>query len=199
MIRQSFLWPRRPDPSTWSPRQPRQQHRPDYRVTLGLDVVAGRLECVEVTVVPVRPGLVVTGTLLRSLPVGRLVAETIDALDRQRLALERGAGPLPDNAADMDEEWLRRRAAFWERARADAERLAPIVSKKGYASRGRRYPPDHLQRVAAVYSEAAKERPDPTAAVADLFHVTRSAAAKWVSRAREKSLLPPATTRRPQP
>ena len=52
---------------------------------------------------------------------------------------------------------------------------------------------DALAEVARVYREAWQVGANPTAAVADVFTLSRSAAAKRVARAREAGLLPPTT------
>lgn len=194
-MRETFLWPEPPDPSTWSSNRPGGRHRVDYVIAIDVDVVKGHVECIGITVTP-RKGAVITGALLREIPIGRLVQRTVERHEQRRRALMHGGDTLPDNAHEMDDEWFRRRAAFWERAKVEAEKLAPIVQKTGYASRGRRYPPDHLQHVARLYREVAGLRRDPTAAVAETYGVTRTAAAKWVARAREKGLLAPAPQRR---
>ena len=59
--------------------------------------------------------------------------------------------------------------------------------------RGRRptYGPAFFALVTRVYTEAMGRREPPTVAVAQWGHVSKSTAAKWVSKARELSLLPP--------
>lgn len=54
------------------------------------------------------------------------------------------------------------------------------------------YGSKHFAEVATVYREALAESNAPTMAVAKHFDTTKSAAAKWVARARAMGLLPPA-------
>ena len=60
------------------------------------------------------------------------------------------------------------------------------------ATRGTMYPPDHFARVAQVYERARQAGSRaPTLAVAEAWNVSRSAAAKWVMRARAAGVLAP--------
>ncbi len=60
------------------------------------------------------------------------------------------------------------------------------------AGRPTLYPPEHFARVAGVYQRAvAQGSRRPTADVARAWSVSRSAAAKWISRARTAGHLPP--------
>lgn len=167
---------------------------PLYEVAVELGEVQGRMECVGVTVRAKAPGRVVSGTTLRELALGRLVAEALRELQGLYLTAEIGEGEIM-NAGDLSAERLRARAEFWAATRRDAERLLPVIARSGALAKGRRYPPDHLQHVAAAYTEAARLRRDPTAAVGEAYGVTRSAAAKWVARARQRGLLAPAGPR----
>lgn len=171
---------------------------PLYRLTLELDEVAGRLECVGVSVRAQMRGRVVSGTTMRELPLGRLVAEEVRQLRVEVSSTLVGAGDLI-NADQMPNDFLRNRGAFWSQAKVEADILARIIAKSGPAARGRRYPNDHLEKVAAVYREALRWHRNPTATVGEHFGVTRSAAAKWVSRARQRAFLPPARRGRADP
>lgn len=57
-----------------------------------------------------------------------------------------------------------------------------------YAQASRRYGVEHFEKVAAVYTDGL-DSGAPTAAVADAFGISRSAAAKQVARCRELGLL----------
>lgn len=173
--------------------------RPDYWLTLKLGEVRGRLECVSVTVRAEGEGRVVSSATMRALPIARLVAEAVRKL---RIAVAAGQidpGPPPMVAhldgtlTEPDAELRRHRDEFWAQARQWADELAPILARSG------RFPPEHLQHVARVYKEAARWQRNPTAAVGEHYGVTRSAAAKWVSRARQGGLLPPARPGRADP
>ena len=76
---------------------------------------------------------------------------------------------------------------------AAARRAAEFIDHPGKSTRGRQplYGEDHFQAVAKVYSEALARREPPTLAVANAKGVNKSTAAKWISRARQKSYLPP--------
>lgn len=165
--------------------------RPLYWVTLELDVVAGRLDCVAIGVRAEGKGRVVRGVTMRELPIGRLVAAEARKLQNEMAALPVGLGQ-PSNATDLDDKFMAHQKAFWVQARQYADELAPIIATSGPEARQRRYPPDHLKKVAQVYREALSLRRDPTAAVGDLFRFTHSTAPKQVSRARQRGYLPPA-------
>ncbi len=52
------------------------------------------------------------------------------------------------------------------------------------------YGDEHFEKVAAIYTAALRLGDPPTLAVAEDFVVSKSTAAKWIARAREKGLLP---------
>jgi len=113
----------------------------------------------------------ITAALLRTFPIGALMAKSrAKHKDLQRWV-----------AANVPE---RRAAALalaeaWERSKAT--RSGP----KGYGAA-------HFADVATIYRTEAMRGNRPTQAVADRFVVSKSAAAKWVARARAMGLLPPA-------
>lgn len=55
----------------------------------------------------------------------------------------------------------------------------------------RKITPEHLQMVAATYEEAQRSTAPPTRAVADVYEVSHSTAAKWIGKARAAGYLPP--------
>jgi hypothetical protein len=70
-------------------------------------------------------------------------------------------------------------------------REAAAALRPQRAGRPPLYPPEHFGRVAKVYLRAVEEGSRaPTLAVAQTWNVSRSAAAKWVMRARAAGLLP---------
>lgn len=79
------------------------------------------------------------------------------------------------------------------------EPLRSVVDRLRSPERGRGLGDDHYQAVAEVYRLAVAEGVPPTKAVAEHFTVSKSAAAKKVSRARERGLLPPTTRGRVGP
>lgn len=76
----------------------------------------------------------------------------------------------------------------------EARRLLPRaeVIQRGPGGRPR-YSPDHLARVAQVYTDAHRRADHPTQAVARWAGVSQSAAAKQVARARADGFLPKTT------
>jgi hypothetical protein len=113
----------------------------------------------------------ITSEILRVLPFGELVARGLVAGRRIWSAA------LPEGAEGEVRQ-----------ARGGFEAADP--SKGG---RPRLYPDSHYARVALLYAQV---REAPTKAVAERFGVSRSAAAKWVARCRERGLLLPANSAR---
>ena len=109
---------------------------------------------------------VVTTAAWRGFPVQRMIAEARTQLD-EFIGLKAGLEDDPELA---------------ERIRA--------VSK-GLRGRRARYGKEHFESVAHVYKTAYAASESPTQAVATVFHVSHSAAAKWVAKCRELHLLPP--------
>jgi hypothetical protein len=177
---------------------PWPQGTDDYVVTLNVGEVNGRLECTSVTVRAAREGYVVSSSTLREIPVARLLSEYLRQLRLDVAAARVPSGPidvvLPDGTsrpATPDEQ--RGTDEFWAQARQWADALAPILEKSG------RYPPEHWEHVAEIYRAAARWQRNPTAVVGEHYGVSRSAAANWVSRARDRGLLPPGRTGRADP
>jgi hypothetical protein len=171
-------------PVSWHDRSGRR-----FEVGLHLVEMDNRLECVGLSVSRPDHDVVVNGTLLREIPVERLVAKAVAILNDIDVALSFGPGQ-PLNWAEMDDEWRARRT---EAFRSEAEQEARVrkVVADSTAPR-RRYPADHLEQVARVYLDSAPDG-EPTKAVAARFKVKRSAAAKWVAKCRQQGLLPPTT------
>lgn len=154
-----------------------------WLITNHFGIVNGRRECVGLDVrsfkeagesddkrkVPLRPGAsyqVLTASLMRSLPVATLVRN-----NRQGLAdIAAHVAADPATSAEI-REMLTERAG---ELRSSTRRL---------------HDADHFGRVAAIYSRAWEAGDPPTRAVAKEMNATRSAAAKWVARARQLGLL----------
>ncbi len=113
----------------------------------------------------------ITAALLRKFPVGELMASA----RRHHKDLERWiAESIPEQRTEALE-----RAEAWEGS------MAGRSGPKGYGAA-------HFAEVAVIYREEAMRGNKPTQAVADHFVVSKSAAAKWVARARTMGLLPAA-------
>lgn len=144
---------------------------------LGFDweTIEGRVECIGFHV---RSGegesRPVTASVLRSIPLGRILGNIAEKrVESLKDSVRRG----PDKEAAA-------------RALPKYERSLPISGRRPTYDRG------HFVAVAKVYSHAYAEGAAPTKAVAQHFHVTPSAAAKWVARARGLGLLGPTQQRR---
>lgn len=114
----------------------------------------------------------ISASFLRSLPVASLVR-------RARLLLGASAGWKASKTGD----------------KATRAVLRSVTAELAESPR-RLHGIEHFQRVAEVYSAAWQRGDHPTKAVAEEMKATRSAAAKWVARARELGLLGPTDQRR---
>lgn len=167
-----------------------------YRLALHFAVVEGRLECVGLEVghrsearmefgpdsFALKP---ITSTLLRDIRLGELVERYIqDPNFEWRLEHDAAATEyLPE---------------FEEIMTRASQVLETLVSAKQKKPRGRpALPPEHYVDVARIYTEAYQRGLKPTKAVQEELSVSKSTAAKWVSRCRELGLLP--LTRRGKP
>lgn len=133
-------------------------------------IVAGRAECVRLELLA-SDGQPMTAVALREFPIGHLMAKGL-----------RGLTALARWAADAEPGRRAEQLALakqWEESRAG--RSGP----KGYGAK-------HFVKVATIYQREAFLGRKPTQAVAEHFVVSKSAAAKWVARARVMGLLPPA-------
>jgi hypothetical protein len=157
--------------------QPREHGLGPWVIVVSLAEVRGRLECVGLDVQTSRPlkPTPLTASAYRALPLG----EIVKAAKRKLL---RDAGPL---GGDVGLEKLKEKAQR-ELGRRD---------KSLGGAPGR--PPEHFAEVADEYAKAWREGRPPVQAVAAWGGVSRSAAAKWVYRARQLGLLAPTTKGRP--
>ena len=134
-------------------------------IRLKLGLVAGRLQCIgiRVTAAEGSPPMVMSGTVLRDLPVAALVDEVVDDVGFKKLIriLKKSAeGDMSDDGTPRSPE---------------TEMLSFFLE------------------VVQVYSDAAMARQPPTKAVARAFGLSRSAAGHAVARTRALGLLPATT------
>ena len=126
----------------------------------------------------------ITATGIAELPIATIIDKLRDAA---RAHWRRNNKGLQEMVERMTEE---------RRALLGPETLAGISSphtafeepEGRTAGRPRTYDRDHFVQVARVYLEAWQNGAPPTQAVADHFGATRSAAAKWVAKARGAEL-----------
>jgi hypothetical protein len=157
--------------------QPREHGLGPWVIVVSLAEVRGRLECVGLDVQASRPlkPTPLTASAYRALPLGEIVKAA-----KQKLL--RDAGP---QGGDVELEKLKEKAERELRRRDTSLGGAP----------GR--PPEHFAEVANVYAKAWREGRPPVQAVEMWGGVSRSAAAKWVYRARQLGLLAPTTKGKP--
>jgi hypothetical protein len=157
-----------------------------YEVTLHLEWIEGRWECVGVDVraaelnedlgtprpweaPPLIPPAIVTTSVLRSIPLAKLLEKHFVGMKSS------STGPDMDGTIYTVEH----------------DYTAGPRSHKG--GRPPKYDPEHFAEVARIYREALGNRKTPTRAVARHFKTSHTAAAKWVAKARELGLLPKTT------
>jgi hypothetical protein len=161
------------------------EDRPLYAVAVRLREETGEIRCDGFSVFPLAAGGTVGSAVLRSMPVGALISDAI----RQELSMKRdeAKAELAHPAVEaLDEEWGRNRDAFW---RARANHYDDALKKARGKGTGRRYPPGHLERVAAIVREARARHDPASVAVAAVLNISKSAAANQISRARARGLL----------
>jgi hypothetical protein len=157
--------------------QPREHGLGPWVIVVSLAEVRGRLECVGLDVQASRPlkPTPLTASAYRALPLGEIVKTA-------KRKLLRGAGPQGENAG---------LESLKEKARRELSRRDTSLG----GAPGR--PPEHFAEVADEYAKAWREGRPPVQAVAAWGGVSRSAAAKWVYRARQLGLLAPTTKGKP--
>ncbi len=123
------------------------------------------------------------------LPLGRIVTEY---MERQRHLAKGIATPgfVAKIARTLNPDLPPDQARRWEapKMQAAARRILDLTDE-GTAKKKAGRPPlpaSHYTAVAAVYSEALRNGANPTTAVIDHFHVSKSQAAKWVYRCRRE-------------
>jgi hypothetical protein len=169
-------------------------------VILRFGLLAGRVECTGMEVLGDPDGndhAPLTSSALRKLPFGTFVD---DARRGYREGVHRGASMDPDAAGWAPGLSRKDREALASASRADArERLGRLEldDERRRFGRPRAYGAEHYAKVAEIYTAAWRQGGNPTMEVAERFQTSRSAAAKWVARARHKGLLPLTTKGRP--
>lgn len=167
-----------------------------WSVMLSFGVVAGRIECTGLELFPdpeASEQSPITALALRALPLGTF-AESARREYRETLAIAANTSVETGfwNPDVPDDE----RAELVTRIRADVrDRLRLTDEDETRSTMGRpvSYGPEHFATVAEIYTAAWKTGANPTAEVAKVFQTSRSAAAKWVARARAMGLLPQTT------
>ncbi len=171
--------------------------RPRYLVTLRFREHPDEFECVSFTITSLRPGTSVSSAILRDLPVATLVREAVNEILNGRLRVVDDAIATPPTEmvhtqygpdgpsvelVPPSEDYLSNREAFLAAQRDE------VARRLGKAT-GRRYPPGHLEQVAAIVRETRRRKGSAQAAVAERFSISRSAAANQIARARRQGLL----------
>lgn len=128
----------------------------------------------------------VDGQVLRQLPFARLAQRTRAQLIEGNSKSAAWWGTAANTAANAD-------------ARAEAEREAQdsrsFVESLDVSVRPRFYDDNHYGEVARIYRANSHPGGKPTKAVQDALHLSKSAAAKQVARARARGLLEPSSGR----
>jgi hypothetical protein len=160
--------------------------RGPYVAQIRMGEIAGRWEVLEVAIGSVKDTEPVTGATMRVPRLSALASEFASQITATLAANEPGIGQ-PRNAAEMDEQWHEARAPSATASAAEDQRVRDLIAHKAGV---KRYPTDHLKKVAEVYTRAFEARQRPTKAVKEAFGLTTSAAANQVLRARDAGLLP---------
>lgn len=178
-----------------------------FPVRLGVAVEDGQPKCAAIE--RASPDVSLTGALLRSLPVERILRETSwMVVYEERLVsrdeweeYERAPPPafgeppvlFPLPIAPGDEPETRDDARFVRMLMTVTGRPGGLEELKALADhrprRGARISDSLLQDVARVYRAALRSGENPTAAVASAIPVARSTAGRYVSQARARGYL----------
>lgn len=138
----------------------------------------GRFEVVELRVGSVKDNRVVNGQLLRRVRIAEMAADAAAQISRYDLVAPEHEPGLVLNAAAMDATWKGKRDDSMAPHKAEMDRQRRVVAEA-----------NPLKLVAAIYSEALRLHQHPTKAVEKALDITPAAAAKRVSRARDKGFL----------
>jgi hypothetical protein len=167
-----------------------------------MQVLRGRNECVGIDIKPApnidpRPLL---SSDLRKLPFLKMIdkerrtyLEKLGNIHRHRVDVAEQLvreGKLPEESMSRFVTGIKDFYSGELMTGAGAE-IRGRVSRRG--GRPKLYDDAHYQKVAAVYRAAWAAGKYPRLAVADAFQESPSAAGKWISKCREKGLLPPTT------
>lgn len=167
-------------------RRPRRRRWPDpsegpFTIELTYAQQGGRTRCVGLQLTAVASGAEITTEVLRKISLADLME--LD-LAKQLRKIEEVLAKWGSQAPAFQSERWRQKAAELQSATQNPTR------------RGRPpLPDDHYETVAAFYSLACQAPGvrNPTGRVAEKWHVSPAAAAKWVRTARQKGYLPPTT------
>jgi hypothetical protein len=119
----------------------------------------------------------ITATTVAELPIARIIDELRDAArEHWRTMYATAVSAVAKAGVELPSELLFPSTSFEE-----GEPRRPGAP--------RRYAGEHFEQVAEVYLAAWQAGRRPTQAVADAFGVSRTTAAKWISRARNSDLL----------
>jgi hypothetical protein len=131
----------------------------------------------------IEKGPPITGTILRQVPLDRIVREIADVAARQ---LRRVFDPLTGEER-----------AVWMPAVASTEGQHALKrAQKRPTGRGAKLRDAELQEAADIYRAAFEHGDHPTEAVRKHFWLSRSSAGRWVAEARRRGFLPPTEPRR---
>lgn len=109
-----------------------------------------------------------------------------------RLPLQELLREAVKNLSDEIEAAAAKPSAFgWPWHLAELEPTRDALHNEPKVGRPRVRDDEHFVEVATVYRDAMVRGDFPTVAVSKHFHVSKTCAAKWVSRARALGLLPP--------
>jgi hypothetical protein len=174
----------------------RLKRRTRFAVTVYLKPRPGGFDASGFSVTSLVPGTSVSASVVRDLPVARLVQVATIWLLLHQVSDKRASAPIVGAKVDADEEAegigspddvLKQDSRDYWQAWRDQEGIRPAeVSGKGT---GRRYPPEHLREVAKVVLEAQRRRESTVAAVTEVFGIKQSAATNQIGRARLRGFL----------
>jgi hypothetical protein len=174
--------------------------RPRFRVQILLVERDGQFGCVSLKVTSLSRHKEVGSAVIRDLNVGALVTEAIhrvlgigiaeaerelaSAFSANVIEVVASTGEVREQPADA--EFVAHHDAFWQ---ARLEGLRERRDQPTGIGHGRRYPPGHQEKVAAIVREARQRRAPAAAAVAEVFGISLSAASNQISRAKARGLL----------
>ena len=145
-----------------------------WEVELRWSDVDGYAECVGLQIAPKEDGHVLRAATVRALPFGKLVR------DARRARYEEHGGSFVEALTGTGREL------------EIGDTATPVEPWKSQAQRRRPQLDDgHYADVARIYSNAVARGAAPRKAVAASMHASDPTAARWISEARNRGLLPP--------
>lgn len=151
------------------------------RLTMDMAVERGELVCKSLLIQPIGNDEAITTSLLRKLPLRRIIEEVAGPRAAFRLVQKPGGGLERRPAILTDAGKQAWTSAYEKAAKADVPR------------RGKRVTDERLERVAEIYLSAKAQGQHPTQSVVTALNTSRSNASRWVAEARRRGLLEPAT------